>query len=308
MRAVAAALGIELPSETLARWCQIAENEIVGAPCGIMDQMTSAVGRENELLALRCQPAIIEGFVTLPKELAFWAIDSGVRHSVGGSDYSSVRCGAFMGYRMIAEAAGLQMKSFQGAPHLVEIDDPTWDGYLANITPMEFKTRFATAIPTEICGREFLNRYAGTTNCITRIDPDRTYAVRAPTLHPIEENQRALRFRTLLESPISEQSLHELGQLMFAAHDSYTACGLGSAATDLLINLVREAGTATGLYGAKISGGGSGGAVVIFGRCGAEDGVATIATRYAEITGRETCIFRGSSPGAYSTSVQQIVI
>ena len=107
MRAVAALLDINLAGEELARLCQIAENHVVGAPCGIMDQMTSALGREHALLALRCQPAIVEGFVAIPNELAFWGIDSGIRHAVTGSDYSSVRCGAFMGYRIIAEAAGL---------------------------------------------------------------------------------------------------------------------------------------------------------------------------------------------------------
>lgn len=95
---------------------------------------------------------------------------------------------------------------------------------------------------------------------------------------------------------------------MYAAHDSYTACGLGSAATDLLVNLVREATPSSGLYGAKITGGGSGGTVAILGRSGAEGAVATIARRYTEITGRDSYVFRGSSPGAYSTPVEELVI
>ena len=69
---------------------------------------------------------------------------------------------------------------------------------------------------------------------------------------------------------------------MAAAHDSYTACGLGSPRTDLLVNLVREAGPASGLYGAKITGGGSGGAVAILGRSDADDAVATIARQYTQ--------------------------
>jgi galactokinase len=308
MRAFAAAIKIDLPGKRLARLCQLAENHIVGAPCGIMDQMTSALGCENELLALRCQPAVIESFVPIPKEIAFWAIDSGVRHSVGGSDYSSVRCGAFMGYRILADAAGLPAKTAHDPPHVVEIDDPSWKGYLANITPREFQTRFANAIPTQITGRDFIERYTGTTDPVTRVDPAHTYAVRAPTLHPIEENERANRFRALLQNPINEKSLREMAQLISAAHDSYTACGLASPATDQIVNLVRESGPTTGLYGAKITGGGSGGAVAILGRSGADDAVTAIARRYTELTGRESYVFRGSSPGAYSTPVQQIVI
>jgi L-arabinokinase len=126
--------------------------------------------------------------------------------------------------------------------------------------------------------------------------------------HPIEENHRAGQFRTLLENPISDESLAEMGQLMSAAHNSYTACGLASTATDLLVNLVHETGPDRGLYGAKITGGGSGGAVAILARCDADAAVNTIARRYDEITGHEAYVFRGSSPGAYSTPVQQIVI
>ena len=54
MRAVAALAGHEIGGEEIARLCQVAENRVVGAPCGIMDQMTSAVGRQDQLLALCC--------------------------------------------------------------------------------------------------------------------------------------------------------------------------------------------------------------------------------------------------------------
>jgi galactokinase len=307
-RAVAAAIGINVSGEELARLCQLAENCVVGAPCGIMDQMTAAIGRENELLALRCQSATVEGFVRIADEIAFWGVDSGVRHSVGGADYSSVRCGAFMGYRIIAEAAGLRAGWSEQDSSVVEVDDPTWNGYLANMTPKEFHTRFAGAVPVKLSGREFLQRYAGTTDDVTRVDADRTYAVHAPTLYPIETNQLAERLRTLLESPISDQSLREMGQLMYAAHDGYSDCGLGCDATDLLVRLVREAAPTAGLYGAKITGGGSGGTVAILGRSGADDAIAEIARQYTKLSGRESYIFRGSSPGAYSTPVQQIVI
>jgi L-arabinokinase len=307
-RAVAAILGIELPREVLARLCQLAENHVVGAPCGIMDQTTSALGRENELLALRCQPATVEGFVAIPPEVGLWGIDSGIRHSVSGSDYSSVRCGAFIGYRMITEAAGLKVKSAIDRPHVVDVEDPLWHGYLANITPREFQDRFMEAVPEWILGREFLERYGGIADRVTSVDPDRTYGVRAATLHPICENDRAERFRALLQGQIDEQSLCEMGQLMEAAHDSYTSCGLGSAGTDRIATLVRKAGPASGLYGAKITGGGSGGTVAILGRSDADEAVREITRRYEEQTGVESYIFRGSSPGACETTVREVTI
>lgn len=308
MRAVAELLEVELKGEELARLCQLAENRIVGAPCGIMDQMTSALGRENELLALRCQPAIVEGFVSIPSEIAFWGVDSGIRHAVSGSDYSSVRCGAFMGYRMIAEAAGLSAHVGTDGSGAVLIEDKKWNGYLANITPDEFRERFETVLPERLSGAEFQQQFHGTTDQVTRVDPAREYAVLAPTLHPIEENARVRRSRSLLQAPITEDSLVEMGSLMYASHTSYSACSLCSEGTDLLVELVREAGPASGLYGAKITGGGSGGTVAILGRADAGLAVRQIAQKYTDRTGRHAHIFRGSSPGAYETPVMQVII
>ena len=53
-----------------------------------------------------------------------------------------------------------------------------------------------------------------------------------------------------------------MGELMYASHDSYSACGLGSQGTDLLVELVRSRSRAGTLW-AKITGGGSGGTVAV---------------------------------------------
>ena len=50
-----------LQGRELAMLCQRCENLVVGAPCGVMDQMASACGREGALLSLLCQPAEIRG-------------------------------------------------------------------------------------------------------------------------------------------------------------------------------------------------------------------------------------------------------
>ena len=52
---------------------------------------------------------------------------------------------------------------------------------------------------------------------------------------------------------------------MYESHASYSACGLGSDGTDRLVALAREAGSRSGIYGAKITGGGSGGTVAMLG-------------------------------------------
>jgi L-arabinokinase len=216
---------------------------------------------------------------------------------VSGADYGSVRAGAFMGYRIIADLAGLKVTETKpGAT--VRIDDSRWGGYLSNVTPSEFEQVYAMNLPERIGGAGFLERYQGTTDPLTRIDPQGNYAVRVPTAHAIYEHHRVRVFAELLVGNPSEGNLELLGELMYQSHASYSACGLGSAATDRLVELVREAGRAKELYGAKITGGGSGGTVAVLGGRNAGKAIENLAKRYAEDTGHQPYIFAGSSPGS----------
>lgn len=295
MSAVTAAFSIELAPRDLALLCQKVENAIVGAPCGVMDQMTAACGVEGELLALLCQPAEIQETVALPDDLAVWGIESGEGHSVRGDDYGSVRTGAFMGYRIIADVAQFKVEVAASRLH---IEDGIWHGYLANVTPSEFESSYASHIPEHIAGREFLARYGGTTDEVTRVDPERIYPVLKPTAHAVHEHCRVRAFADLLREPASARRNEQLGELMCESHASYSACGLGSPGTDLLVNLVRESGARSGLYGAKITGGGSGGTVAILGLRNAEAAVRRVAASYRQAVGYEPCVFAGSSPGS----------
>jgi galactokinase len=295
MSAVAAAFDLDITPRDLALLCQKVENAVVGAPCGVMDQMTAACGAQGDLLALLCQPAELQGTITLPADLAVWGVDSGVRHSVGGGDYGSVRTGAFMGYRIIADLANLKVKLDNGA---VQVEDEIWHGYLANITPSEFESLFAAQLPESITGSEFLARYGGTTDTVTRVEAERTYAVLKPTAHAVYEHFRVRAFAELLRSPQSARRNEVLGELMYQSHASYSACGLGSEGTDLLVQLVREQGAREGLYGAKITGGGSGGTVAVLGSREAEAAIRRVAMSYQQATNHKPHVFAGSSPGS----------
>ncbi len=280
MMAIAAAFDVALEAREVAILCQKVENLVVGAPCGIMDQMTSACGEANQLLALLCQPAEIQGHVAIPADLAVWGIDSGIRHAVSGADYGSVRVGAFMGYKILQGLGG-----------------QNWAGFLANLTPAEFEQHYRAHLPETLTGANFLAQYGALPDTVTSVDPARTYAVRQPTLHPIYEHFRVRAFARLLAGDaLANAPL--LGELMMQSHASYSACGLGSDGTDRLVALARAAGQARGIYGAKITGGGSGGTVAILGRADAGETVAQIATDYAAETGHTPVIFAGSSQGA----------
>ena len=288
MMAICAAYDISLEPRRLALLCQKVENLIAGAPCGVMDQMTAALGESGRLLTLLCQPAEVQGRLRLPSGLALWGIDSGVRHAVGGVDYGAVRAAAFMGHRILEDLMGRKLE------------------YLANVTPQEFAT-VALQVPECLTGREFLDRYRAARCAAQSIDADRLYSVRVATAHPIYEHARVTEFAerlSLLEKAGEDgrrdfvASAARLGTLMYASHDSYSACGLGSDGTDALVASVRRAGPRFGLYGAKITGGGSGGTVAILGRSDAASQVDAVAARYARRSGHAAHVFDGSSAGA----------
>jgi galactokinase len=270
MEAVTRAFNIDVGPRDVALLSQQVENMVVGAPCGVMDQMTAVFGERDRLLALLCQPAELKNMIDQPPQLKLWGIDSGIRHSVGGSDYGSVRAGAFMGHRIINAGT-----------------------YLANISPAEFESKYAARLPERMSGEAFLARYKGTLDPVTTIDPRREYAVRLPTAHPIYENARVQRFVELLGA--SDMHFEELGELMYASHQSYTALGLNSEGTDLLVDLVRKERS---LFGAKITGGGSGGTVALLGNQNSHTAIERIAKAYANETGHQPYIFSGSSSGS----------
>ncbi|KZV49017.1 L-arabinokinase-like [Dorcoceras hygrometricum] len=315
MSAMAASLGLDIAPRDLALLCQKAcsfhisvENHIVGAPCGIMDQMASACGEEDKLLAMLCQPAEVLGHVEIPPHIRFWGIDSGIRHSVGGADYGSVRIGAFMGRKIIKSMAteSLHSSALNGKVsrqvetmnidemigHNVDLHEAEAElDYLCNLPPHRYEESYVHRLPEFLLGNDFVEKYLHHDDTVTVIDKAHSYAVRAPTRHPIYENFRVKAFKALLSSAPSDDQLTALGELMYQCHYSYSSCGLGSDGTDRLVELVQEmqhskssnsCGGGT-LYGAKITGGGSGG---------------TIQQKYRAATGFLPFLFEGSSPGA----------
>lgn len=317
MTALAEAFHLELRSEELPILAQRVENRIVGAPCGIMDQMASYLGRENRLLPILCQPVQTYTPIEIPEPIRFVGIDSGVRHAVSGASYSDVRTAAFMGYSIVARNDGVNADQLRKAKENGTTHGLPFTGYLANIDLSLFESRYWNLLPEKIMGKEFLDRYGDIIDSITSIDPNKTYAVNVCTAHPVFENHRVNAFAHLLETlsqndrPDEErrQMYRLLGEAMFESHSSYSACGLGCPGTDELVKAVCNAGPQKGVYGAKITGGGSGGTVCVL--CVGEQGVQTvkeIAIRYAEDRQIEPYLFTGSSDGARWTGAKPIPI
>ena len=276
MQAINAAYGLDLDGVTLARLSQIVENKVAGAPCGIMDQMSSALCVPHSLLLILCQPHEVVGTQALPEGVRVFGINSAVKHSVGGSAYTRARVAAFMGRKILG------------------VD------YLAN-AKWAYWNALEQRLPQAVYGEFFLKKHGETGDTVTRVDPSATYKVADATVHAINEHGRVRHFvHTLSQPNANDADISRAGLLMYQSHTSYNQIDLGCEETDLLVSLGRHSGPAKGIYGAKITGGGSGGTVAFltYG-ARAEQTVHEIAEAYQEQTGRTPQVFEGGlSPGA----------
>ncbi len=88
--AVCSLLGVAYPGAKLARLCQRAENEFVGASCGIMDQFISANAKQNHALLLDCRDLSFK-LAPIPADVALVIANTMVKHSNVGGDYTTRR-------------------------------------------------------------------------------------------------------------------------------------------------------------------------------------------------------------------------
>jgi galactokinase len=88
--AVLSLIGASYPGPVLARLCQRAENEFVGASCGIMDQFISANGAKDHAMLLDCRDLSFK-LAPIPANVALVIANTMVKHSVAGGDYTTRR-------------------------------------------------------------------------------------------------------------------------------------------------------------------------------------------------------------------------
>ncbi|MBN2153074.1 MAG: GHMP kinase [Candidatus Lokiarchaeota archaeon] len=308
MAALSRAIGIELGDTELPILCQRVENLVVGAPCGLMDQLTSYLGKRNRLLPILCQPADVQASIPIPDGVRFVGVDSGAEHSVGGSGYTNVRVAAFMGYTIIARAEGASIDALRSARNARDWSGLPYHGYLANVPVPTFEEGLEPLLPDRMTGKDFTARFGTTIDTVTEIRPDVEYAVKVCTRHPVMESARVQVFSRIISGLNADKqrsrteraaSLKRLGGLMVESHRSYGACGLGHPATDAIVDAVLEAGPGKDLFGAKITGGGSGGTVCIL--CDGDEGFRAameIASVHWAARNKEPVVFTGSQDGA----------
>ncbi|UQA58936.1 galactokinase [Polyangium aurulentum] len=237
LRGLRALFGLSIDDVTIARLGQRAENDLVGAPVGIMDQMAASLAGTDAALMLDTRTLAYE-LVPLPPEAELVVIASGVTHEHAGGEYRVRR----------AEC--------ERAAAMLGVD------LLCSLGP-ESEERLS-ALP------EPLGRRAR---------------------HVIRDSARV----RAAAGAMRAGDLRTLGDLFRASHasmrDDYE---ISTTEIDTLVTL---ADSEPDIFGARMTGGGFGGSVVMVAKKGSGLGAAKrIARSYAEKTGRKPTVLLPGPP------------
>lgn len=208
LRGLREAFGLEIDDLEIARLGQKAENDFVGAPVGIMDQMAASLADEGKALFLDTRTLRFER-VPLPAGAELAVINSGVSHRHAGGEYRIRRqeceqAAELLGFRQLRDL------DIQDLWRLVALPEP-------------------------------LDRRAR---------------------HVITENARV---RSAVAA-MQEGNLERLGKLLYLSHQSLRDdYEVSIPEIDLLVDLANQD---PDVYGARITGGGFGGSIVIVARAG----------------------------------------
>jgi galactokinase len=197
-----------IPAKKLALLCQKAENEFVGARCGIMDQFVSCHGREGSALLLDCR-SLDFGLVPLPSSIHLVICNTMVQHQHGGGNYNLRRAECETAVRQLSMAL----------PEIRALRD-------VSLVALENNRGLLSETIYKRCR------------------------------HVITENARAVQTATALET----RHLELLREVMADSHrslrDDYE---VSCRELDIMVELANRQ---TGVFGARMTGGGFGGCTI----------------------------------------------
>ena len=227
LRAFREAYMLPLEDVQMALLAQRAENDFVGAPVGVMDQMACTLATDGEALFLDTR-SLEWRLVSIPASAELVVFNSGIAHNHSKGDYRTRRAECEEAARRLGVAQ------------------------LRDLDPDDIAR--AMALP------EPLGRRAR---------------------HVVTEDARVLDAVRALEAG----DVEALGALFYASHDSMRDdYEVSVPEVDLIVDLARAHGD---VHGARLTGGGFGGSVVMLARPGTASDVAqTVSAAYAARSGR----------------------
>jgi galactokinase len=123
--------GISIEMIELAQLCQKAENEFVGARCGLMDQFAACFGRVKQALFLDCR-SLDHRPLCLPSDTSLVVCNTMVKHDLAAGEYNDRRAECEDGVRILSRSL----------PNVKALRDVTFgdlETAQAELTPKVFK-------------------------------------------------------------------------------------------------------------------------------------------------------------------------
>jgi galactokinase len=257
LRAFSDGLALPLSDIELARLAQRVENEFVGAPVGILDPMACGLCEHGSALFLDTRSLQYER-LPLPRELELVVIHSGIAHAHAPGESQTDNLGGVSG-------------------------PPVADYRARRVECERAANKLGLASLRDISSAEdYLHR-------VSELPAPLDLRVR----HVLTENERVRSAATLLreaqrQGSCKEDDLQALGALFAASHRSQRDdFGVSTPELDLLVEIgASDPGIVN--RGARLTGGGFGGSVVMLARAG--EAVATAArvvARYRNESGKQ---------------------
>jgi len=191
----------EIDPLEMAKLCRKAENEFVGVSCGLLDQVSSIFGKQENAIYLDCRAETVEN-IPFPTNAGILIVHSAVKHALTGGEYNERRDQCFEAARIL------------GAPALRDVTSEQLEA------------------------------------------ADMPDIVKRRARHVVGENERV--FEALYY--LKRGDAPDFGRLMTKSH--WSSIGNFENSTPELDALVEIANEQTGVYGARLTGGGFGGAIV----------------------------------------------
>lgn len=290
--ALARLFGVEIERLRRAAIAAHSVSPITGMP-RLRVAMTSLCGTpDGSLLQLRFLPQFSCEPLALPTGIMVSAVRTTLARPTTLERLQETRLCAEMGTRMIRD---LRQKESPGTD--------AKGSHLAAITPTEYVERYRDRLPSKITAQAFVSKFGEFRGVDHAAKPKEVFKVRSRAEHHIYENRRVHDFVTNIvrarRTP-SPDALIQSGELMYASHWSHSQrCGIGGVEADKFVHAIRSRGAKDGLFGAKVTGGGEGGEIVVLMR---DDQVARAALSAAVEETRTTCgrdveVFHGSMAG-----------
>jgi len=231
LRAFREAFMLPLDDVPMALLAKRAENDFVGAPVGVMDQMACTLASEGEALFLDTR-SLDWTLVPLPASAELVVFNSGIAHNNTKGDYRTRRAEC--------EEAARRL----GVAELRDLDLPDVPRVMALAEPLGRRAR-----------------------------------------HVVTEDARVLEAVRVLRAG----DVEALGALFYASHDSMRDdYEVSVPEIDLIVDLARAL---PDVYGARLTGGGFGGSVVMLTKPGtAADVARKVSAAYTAKTGRSGAI------------------